>query len=89
MSIADLAREMKTLDRLPPIERAAQAGRLASEVRTALTEVRLAAIHEATREAGSSEPRHGAYREVAYALGLSEKAIDRAVQEYRRRARVR
>lgn len=89
MSLTELVREMKSLASLPPIERAARAGRLASEVRTALTEVRLAAIHEATREPGSGEPRHGAYREVAGALGLSEKAVDRAVQEYRRRSRTR
>lgn len=81
MSIAALTREMASLAKLPPIERAAQAGRLAAEVRTALTEVRLAAIHEATRQ--------GPYAEVAAGLGLSEKAVDRAVQEYRRRSRTR
>lgn len=79
MSIADLTREMKSLASLPPIERAAKAARLAVEARAAMTEVRLAAIHEATRT--------GAYADVAGALGLSEKAVDRAVQAYRRRSR--
>lgn len=87
MSIADLTRQMASLSKLPPIERAMRAGRLAQEARAALTIERLAAIYEATREPGTDEPRHGAYREVAYALGLSEKAVDRAVQEYRRRSR--
>jgi ABC-type oligopeptide transport system substrate-binding subunit len=84
MSIADLTREMASLAKLPPIERAAKAAQLAVEARTTLTEVRLAAIHEATRQGG--------YREVAEALGrlqgvpITEKAVDRAVQEHRRRS---
>lgn len=77
-ALTDLARLILTLPGLPPADRALRARRLVDQAKAALSQVGDEAVVELVKATS--------YREAAFALGVSESMINKAVTRQRGRA---
>jgi hypothetical protein len=77
-AVSDLARLILTLPSLPAADRALRARRLVDEAKSTLSQVADEAVVELVKATS--------YREAAYALGVSESMINKAVTRHRARA---